>query len=532
MNFLDAIFFHLPAIAAVAAALLLAAVAAGWSFANGRKLLLAGLAAALLLHLVVFLNASLAYVVFPYEGKSVVEGVTMYNSMQYLDGRQPYHAPEELPFRSLVYPPGHEMLLAGFLAVLGPSLYAARLFSLLCALGAALVAGLAVWAHTRRPFAAFLGAALVVACYGITGQWMEQVRSDALMQFLIVLGLYLCDRASHRGRFPLGGLIVLLLALYTKQVAVFAPLAVILFLWFQDRRRATIWAVGYAVAALAIFAAMEAWSGGWFAFYILRVPFAAGTDWGNLNHASTFFGSTWTLLLGVSALVVLALRTGTAPEWAEFRPCRTLLLWALALPGAMLFCLLQSVKWGAALNAFIPMVPVLAVLAAVAFDGLICRFGRQGWIGLIVLIAALMQVAGLTYQPTRPTEKDRAAQREITRWVTAAPGDVFVSVFSSQTYLNGKRYFGDDVCIGDLVRAGVWRDGALIEKIRSGGFALLILRPKLEPRAFADAVHARYDAVSTIPMGTALTRWPGMTVYVPKDAHWQPEAIPPRAPNP
>ena len=168
----------------------------------------------MLLHFVVFLNATLAYVVYPYEGKSVVEGVTLYNSMRYLHGEQPYHSPDELPFRSLVYPPAHEMILAGFLWIVGPSLYAARIFSLLCVLGAALTVGLTVRRHTKNWPASFFGGMLVFCCYGLTGQWLEQVRSDALMLLLLALGTSLADRAVSRNRIPLGGLVVLLLAVY------------------------------------------------------------------------------------------------------------------------------------------------------------------------------------------------------------------------------------------------------------------------------------------------------------------------------
>ena len=115
MEIARAIFFNLPMIATAFGAAVIAAVGFGLPAARGLKLLIAALAAALLLHFVVFLNATLAYVVYPYEGKSVVEGATLYNSMRYLHGEQPYRSPDELPFRSLVYPPAHEMILAGFL---------------------------------------------------------------------------------------------------------------------------------------------------------------------------------------------------------------------------------------------------------------------------------------------------------------------------------------------------------------------------------------------------------------------------------
>jgi len=178
------------------------------------------------------------------------------------------------------------------------------------------------------------------------------------------------------------------------------------------------------------------------------------------------------------------------------------------------------------LNAFVPLVPALAVLGGVSLDALMRRFKEPGWGRIAVVAAALAQVAMISYQPTLPSAGDRAAQRRIAQWVRAARGDVFVSVFSSQVYLNGKEYFGDDVTIGDLVRAGDWTGGpsnGLIEKIRSGGFSALILRSQLEPPDFAAAVRESYDVEERIPVPAGgLSHWQYTEVYVPKDAPWKP----------
>jgi hypothetical protein len=522
MEAVRAIFFNLPALATAFGAAVVLAIGFGMPAARGLKLLLVALAAALLLHFVIFLNATLAYVVYPYEGKSVVEGVMLYDSMRYLHGEQPYRSPDELPFRSLVYPPAHEMILAGFLWIVGPSLYAARVFSLLCVLGAALTVGLTVRRHTKSWPAAFFGGMLVFCCYGLTGQWLEQVRSDALMLLLLALGTSLADRAVSRNRIPAGGLVILLLAVFTKQAAIFAPAAVALFLWFRSRRTAILWGASFAACALAIFVAMEAWSGGWFAFYTVKVPFSAGMEFSKIDLAATFFGSAWILLWGALAVAV----PGEVRESAGLGEASPgIALWAWTLGGALLVSFVQSLKWGAALNAFVPLLPALAVLGGISLDALMRRFKEPGWGRIAVVAAALAQIAMISYRPTLPSEADRAAQRRIAQWVRAARGDVFVSVFSSQVYLNGKEYFGDDVTIGDLVRAGQWRGGGsngLIEKIRSGGFSALILRPRLEPPDFAAAVREGYDLEERIPVPAGLSHWQYMEVYVPKNAPWQP----------
>ncbi len=516
------IFFNFSALAALLGGGVLVALAHGLSRARGKRWLWILLFLALALHLAVFLNATLAYVFYPYEGKSVVEGVMLHNSIGYMHGEQPYHAPGELPAVALNYPPFHEMALALFMGLTGSvSLCAGRLFSLLLALATALVAGLAVWRRTRNLPASALGGLLVITFYGVTGLWIEQVRNDALLCFLLALGYLLTDRALSRDRLPIGGLILFLLAIFTKQVALFAPVAVILCLWQRSPRRAVIWGGAFLAAAVACFIAMNIWSGGWFGFYVLKVPFAVGTDWSKYDLAVTFFGSSFILLWGIVAAWI-AVKT----EAGEARPEARLGLLLLGL--GLAACLAQSFKWGAALNAFIAVVPIAAIMGGLAFHDLMRRAGD--WPQIAILSLLLAQAAMLTYQPVLPTSKDYDAQRRIAQWVRAAPqGDVFVSVFSSQVYLNGKRYFGDDVQLGDLERAGCWNGGELLEKVRRREFILLILRtrikpngqPEIEPAALAQAVRENYLPAEFLSMRSPMCKW-DMEAYVPKDTPRRP----------
>ncbi len=231
----------------------------------------------------------------------------------------------------------------------------------------------------------------------------------------------------------------------------------------------------------------------------------------------------WILLWGALAVAI----PGEARKRAGLGEASPgIALWAWTLGGALAFSFVQSLKWGAALNAFVPLVPALAVLGGVSLDALMRRFNEPGWARIAVVAAALAQVAMISYQPTLPSdggpggaEADRAmgprrARRRLRLRLLLA------------VYLNGKEYFGDDVTIGDLVRAGEWRGGpsnGLIGKIRSGGFSVLILRPQLEPPDFAGAVRESYAVAERIPVPAGgLSHWQYMEVYVPKDAPWKP----------
>ena len=487
------------------------------SIITHQSLLTCLLLALLALHTTIFLRTTLAYIRFPYEQKSVVEGITLYNALQYTQGRQPYHDPTETPFTSMVYPPVHEIALAGIITLLGgPTLAGARLFSLLCALGAALVAGLAVKRHTRNWLITLLGGGFLICGYGLTQQWLEQIRNDALLVFLIILGLHLAQRAIQQKRFPAASLIILVLALYTKQTALFAAVAVIITLLFSNRRRALLWAALYLAAAVCIFILMQIWSNGWFAFYLIKVPANVG-----IRSQQLIFG--FHLLLFTLPAFTAALHYSLA-RIRNLRQTPASSLWPLAFILALPTCLLQSIKWGGAMNAFLPLFPLIGILAALALNRLIAAKTPRPKLLTAALALAVLQIGCLLYFPLLPSPAHRASHQRISQWVQAAPGDVLVSGYSSHTYLNGKKYFGDPVIMGDLEQAGLWKGNALIEKIRRGQLALLILRPQIEPADLKAAVSQKYILAEKIhfPRTPPIGGWPYMQAFVPKTAPWKP----------
>jgi len=97
MNAIQYIFMRLPLIAVAAVILALILRAAGIKQQRIKQFLYGATLVALALHAVIFLRTTLAYVNFPFEQKSVVEGVTLYNAVEYTHGRQPYRDPTLAP---------------------------------------------------------------------------------------------------------------------------------------------------------------------------------------------------------------------------------------------------------------------------------------------------------------------------------------------------------------------------------------------------------------------------------------------------
>lgn len=196
-------------------------------------------------------------------------------------------------------------------------------------------------------------------------------------------------------------------------------------------------------------------------------------------------------------------------------------VWAAAFVLGTPLCLLQSGKWGATMNAFLPLLPLMGILCALLLNHLMKRAKETAWLPVAALSLAAAQIGLLHYRPLLPTAVHAESHTRIVQWVRAAQGEVLVSGFSSHAYMNGKRFWGDPTIMCDLEKAGLWRGNEAIDKVRRGEFAMLLLRPAVEPRDLARAVRRAYVPMETIAMTTDIGGWPYMTVYVPRTSPWR-----------
>jgi hypothetical protein len=163
------------------------------------------------------------------------EGHVLFMSQQILDIHEAYKPLDSLPLVAFVYPPGYMVAshLAG--ALLGHLLAVGRILSLVSTLGIGMAAGLIILFSTpvrfpllwRLAAAAFGGAAPFAA--ESVQKWASLMRVDMLALFFMYSGLavYIVLGKRERWQFAAGALF--LLALFTKQTMLSAPLACLIF---------------------------------------------------------------------------------------------------------------------------------------------------------------------------------------------------------------------------------------------------------------------------------------------------------------
>jgi len=222
-----------------------------------RALLIAALTL-LLAHLAIYVHYAVGLLRFPFDYDQG-EGFELQDTILFSRGEWPYRDNETYPFYASNYPPLFHVILAPCVWLFGAAYWYGRLAGFLGTLITAGAIGWLVWrAERQRTVAALAGLAFLASntIYHI-GPLFRQHMTMVLFETLCVVALsYAFDLPDgRRRRVTTGlGLLALLAAGFTKQLALATAVAVFAWLFIRSPRRALAWGVVFAAVAGALFA--------------------------------------------------------------------------------------------------------------------------------------------------------------------------------------------------------------------------------------------------------------------------------------
>ena len=216
-------------------------------------------------YLIVYLIYAVELFRFPFDYDQG-EGFELMDTVYFSRGEWPYRDNNTYPFYSSNYPPLFHVVIVPLIWLFGPQYWTGRLVSFLGTLITAGAIGYAVsgvgsqakvgrrWWLAALSGLAFLASNYVYHVGPLFRQHMFMVMFETLA---VVLLATLIEREESDGRRRNGLLLVvmalLLAAGYTKQLAYATVVAVFIFLFLRNPRRAVLWAVPFAAATGLIF---------------------------------------------------------------------------------------------------------------------------------------------------------------------------------------------------------------------------------------------------------------------------------------
>ena len=364
------------------------------------------------------------------------------------------------------YPPLYVLLLAPFVAWLGPTFWVGRTISVLCALATALFLALIIDHQTKDRQAAVATGLIFLAIPAVV-HWSTLLRIDFLALALSTAALYTLLRWPAARRATLAAALLLVAAIYTRQsYALAAPLAGFAWLWTQERRRALELALLVGGLALLLFLILNSLTGGGFFFNIVTANVNLfSLEWLGRHFASLGAAMPVLLLLGGLFLILAPRRL---PAWPLF---------VFYLIGGVLSALTVG-KIGANVNYFLELSAALSLVA-----GLFIFWSRgHAWreaalLVLLVLQTGLLMQASLERHVTFLTfrRQEAPALQALAAMVAEADGPVLADEHMGLLTTQERPLYLQPFEVTQLATTGRWDQSGLLSRIRNQEFPLILI---------------------------------------------------------
>lgn len=478
-----------------------------------------------------------------------LEGYFISAVLRVLHNKPIYPAPnhEFVPF---LYPPLYYWLNGGLAKIFGVTGFVtARLVSVSASFLSSLIIYKFIYRETGNKFCSFTGIALFLACYGLSDFWYDVARVDSLFLALSLWGLYLMRFFAGSTVGPVFSALLLSMAYYTKQSALFFIIICSLYFWSLDKKKF----IGFIAVCFVLILCgnllINLVTDGWYRFYSFDVPLKhysfsqpannmalaeiysqytpfARQDYSSLKKLYLFF--TTDLLANIP--FVLSFILGWLLYWIKSPEKKDItFFYTLALTAAMLASISMRCKLGGHVNGIIPTVAV-AILFFGIVAGHIIKAAKGNSILLYLLYFSIfLQFIMLKYNPLNhiPTSADYIAGNRLIETVSSFKGDVFIPFHSYYPAMAGKEMFVhkmpfEDVLIGFPERF----PQTLREKIEKRQFAAIIYDWEIRPdtvNPLEQEIIGKYIKADEITYRTSKTFMPlsGLKVrprfvYVPR----------------
>jgi hypothetical protein len=416
------------------------------------------------------------------------EGINLNATLQLAEGRNIYrhNGPEE--FISAPYPPFFYILNAPVAAIAGPYFGFGRALSLLSTLAIAVLLAYIVRRVTSTWYGGLIAAALWLSLSPVI-VWSSLYKQDMPALALGLAGLALA-LSRPRGLHLYGAALLFALAFYTKQSALAAAAATVLWLLVRDPSTGLrLIASLLGLVAVPFFGVNLLLGGGLWEHLVGNhvLPWEVG----RMRQALTrLWGEHWPLLVwggaALGGMIIIAttrvssLRAKLANPWG--------LMGLYALVG-LASTLAQVGYEGANYNHLLDGLLVLSLLAGLSVAWLLSRVGsgepeKRAWaVGELVLIGALVLAQLFAFNDPRtwyrggfwPSAERESEMRGLSDLVARTPGDIYTEDAYLALRNNKPLVYDDPSTFVPLAEGGGWDSSALTQSLRDRRFGLVLL---------------------------------------------------------
>ncbi|MBI3242836.1 MAG: hypothetical protein HYZ49_11135 [Chloroflexi bacterium] len=506
-------------------------------------------------YFLIYLRYTAALLQFPFDYDQG-EGFELNDSVLMAGGEWPYRSNEVFPFYASNYPPLYHIILVPFVWAFGPAYWYGRLVAFLSTLVTALAIGYAVHRASRdKPISLLAGLAFLASNYVYhIGPLFRQHIVMVMFETLAIVILAPLSRQTSEVSPVFGasevwrvfwGLLCLLAAGYTKQLAYATVAVALLFIITRGVKRGLVASAAFTAVAAILFGLINLATGGqWWVNIILAninefIPGQAEglyRQWHDLHLILIWLAVIWVVLelarrrvplyalwfAGAVANGALAGKWGAGESYfttsiAAMCICAGLLMaewrgrskawptvaqWATAIAVPALFIaqagrLIHMPTQG---RLFEPIARALGLPVDQQFEAR--GFVDVGGVGMFVDSEGRMQYydsQGYTQLGRPPNRIDSEQGYKILAYTRPVDGPVLTEE-AAFSLLAGKEQAGNPTQLLNLAKNSMLDSSAMVNMINAQSFDVIVLKAEFYPRSVLIAIGQNYEPVETIIM--------------------------------
>lgn len=459
----------------------------------------------LVIYFIFFVYNAFVTILHPYP-IDYAEGISLDRVDKLSQGINVYHDISTYPYICCQYMPVAYLILAAFAKIFGASLALGRISSLVTSLLVGALIYKIVDEKTQGKYVAIVSSLLFFASpfTYVQGHVFGDIMTMGILFSLI--GVYLLLKYEESKKVYLC-LPFFLLAVYTKQPFIVAPVASFIYLFLKDKKTSITLAGVYAISGLFLFLLLNYLTGGQFYFHTI-----ASNCW-----PYSILQLAYEYIRTIMIHIVLFAFAGSFVLYTTikggYREKHGIFIIYFVISALMA---LTVGKIGAsAISYMLELVAVSCILFGFFFD----RIKREieGTTMIPVLVGGLLifQLVAFAHAPyvadsafsgsTTPTVEDKMVGEEVSSYVKNMSGKI-LSEDAGFVVINGKELLVDTTLVAQLYRVGLFDQSELVSDVQDREFSLILLKFDVESVTkhqrftdeMLDAIRANYHLVEKI----------------------------------
>lgn len=425
----------------------------------------------LIVYFIFFVYNAYASMMYPYH-ITYADGIGLDRIQKLSQGINVYHELSAYPYVPCQYPLVAWLLLTGLAKVFGTSLAIGRVYSFITSILVGVLIYKIVKTQTKDKYISIVSSLIFFASpfTYLQASVFGDIMATGIIFSLIGVCLVLKYQNSKMIFFCIP---FFLLAGYTKQVFIAAPIASVIYLLFKNKRLSLQIGSLYVIFGTSIFLLINYLTNGQFYFHVVS---------SNQAYPFSLFTLIYHLVLTIQThLVLFALATAFAMYLIYKRENNIFVIYLIILIPMMI----TLGKAGSSPISYMLETIAISCILFGSFFSRVIQCKKDKILPVLVGLLLILQLVTFVHAPhvidnmymrsTTPTENNKNVTQEVSLYINNASGKM-LSEDMGILVINNKELLVDIAAITHLHREGISMQGEIVSDINNRNFSLILLR--------------------------------------------------------